>query len=462
MLGPSRYHGRRKGVAIREGAVEQARREARLTLAQVAGDKLTRTAIHLIEKGRTRPSMETLQQIARQTRKPMEFFLTPDTSVALSERQSQLRELERLSAVRELHKVVEMGVLMLEQSWRADEAAVINFSIGQAYCRLVRPGEALPHLRLARKEFEQTGDEWMAVESLDWESSALGLLDDPEALPMANKALDRCRRLEPPAPQIEARILGHIAGMYVVAQSWPLAIRYYEAGVDAASGVKDLLQLAKMHHGLGLAFSRTGHPGTARQHYDKALALYSIENDHGSMYRVENDLGDLMLQQGQLDAAEQHFLKALEGSVDLGLDRRGRGYILACLGEVKLRKDDLAEANEYLLQALGVGEAGGEPIVMAEAHVLLAQVEERIGNLAVADDHFEVGIRILEELGMPDRLRDAHMEYAEILDGRRQMIAASRHWKRAAEIGKMASHGRKLTRASGQERLEAAASSGAA
>src|ERR1700736_71120 len=98
MLGTGRYHGRRKGVAIREGAVEQARREARLTLAQVAGDKLTRTAIHLIEKGRTRPSMETLQQIARQTRKPLDFFLLdPQAPPAMTARQAQLRELERLS-----------------------------------------------------------------------------------------------------------------------------------------------------------------------------------------------------------------------------------------------------------------------------------------------------------------------------------------------------------------------------
>jgi tetratricopeptide (TPR) repeat protein len=462
MLGTSRYHGRRKGVAIREGAVEQARREARLTLAQVAGDKLTRTAIHLIEKGRTRPSMETLQQIARQTRKPIDFFLAPDTSHTLSERQMQLRELERLSAVRELHKVVEVGVFMLEQGWSADEAAVIHFSIGQAYCRLVRPGEALPHLQLARAEFERAGDEWMSVESLDWESSALGLLDNPEALPMANRALERCRRLDPPAPQIEARILGHIAGMYVVAQTWPLAIRYYEAAVEAASGVKDLLQLAKMHHGLGSAFAHTGHPGTARQHFDKALALYSIENDLGSMYRVENDLGNLLLREGQLDAAEQHLLKALEGSFELSLERRGRGYVLACLGEVKLRKGHLADANEYLLQALAVGEASEEPIVLAEAHVMLGHVEERIGNLAVADDHFEVAIRILEELGMRDRLRDAHMEYAELLDGRRQLVAASRHWKRAAEIGKLASQGRKLTGTSMAERREAGAPSGAA
>jgi hypothetical protein len=55
------------------------------------------------------------------------------------------------------------------------------------------------------------------------------------------------------------------------------------------------------------------------------------------------------------------------------------------------------------------------------------------------------------------------MEYAELLDGRRQLVAASRHWKRAAEISKMASQGLKLTGTSAAEqRREAAATSGAA
>src|SRR5216683_2360166 len=71
MLG-TKYRGRRRGIAVREGSVEQARREAKLTLAQVAGGTLTRTAIHLIEKGRTRPSIETLQQTARPDGKPDE------------------------------------------------------------------------------------------------------------------------------------------------------------------------------------------------------------------------------------------------------------------------------------------------------------------------------------------------------------------------------------------------------
>src|SRR5713226_2960031 len=437
----SKYRGRRKGVPVREGSVEQARREARLTLAQVAGGTVTRTAIHLVEKGRTRPSMETLQQIARQTRKPIEFFLTPDSPSALTERQSQLRELERLTSVRELQGVVDLGTSLLEKDWNAGDEAIIHFCLGQAYCRLVQPAEALQHIRLARIEFERVGDEWMTVETLDWHSSALGLLDDSEALPLAHQALERCRQLTPKAPQIEARILGHIAGMYVAAHAYVPAIRYYDAAVSAAAGVKDLLQLAKMHHGLGFAYRSQQQPATARQHFDKAITLYSIESDLSAACRVENDLGDLLLQQGQLDSAEEHLLKALAGSNELKMDRRGRGYILANLGEVHLRRDELSQARDYLEQALDVAEGVDERVVLATARILLGRLEEQTGNPRLADDHFETGIRLLEQLRMPDRLRDAHMEYAELLEARQDLVAALRHWKQGAEIGVVAALG---------------------
>ncbi len=381
MLG-TRYRGRRQGVEIRAGSVEQARREARLTLAQVAAGKLTRTAIHLIEKGRTRPSMETLQLIARQTHKPIDFFLTAEASSVLTERQAQLRELERLTAVRQLEAVIQMGISLLDQTWSAEDTAAIQFSVGQAYCRLVRPTDALEHLIAARHQFERSGDEWMAVEALDWESSARGLLDDPDALPLANQALERCR-----------------------------------------------------------AYQSTQQPGIARQHYDKALTLYSIESDLSAVYRVEIDLGDMLLQQGLIDAAEQHLLKALRGSDELRIDRRGHGYILTNLGDVHLRRGELPEANEYLMQALEMAEAIPERIVVANARVLLGKLNERQGNAALADDQFATAIRILEQLAMPDRLRDAHMEYAEVLDARDDTVAAAGHWKLAAEIGKMASLG---------------------
>src|SRR5260370_3253110 len=440
MLG-TRYRGRRQGVDVRAGSVEQARREAKLTLAQVAGGKLTRTAIHLIEKGRTRPSMETLQLIARQTRKPLDFFLTPESSSVLTERQAQLRELERLTAVRQLEQVIAIGTSLVEQKWSPEDTAVIHFSVGQAYCRLVQPKEAIEHLRPAREQFERSGDEWMAVEALDWESSALGLLDDPDALPLAHQALERCRQLEPKPTHMEARILGHIAGMYVVARSWVTAIRYYEAAAAAASVVKDLLLLAKMHHGLGLAYKSIHQPAPARQHYDKALTLYSIESDFTPVYRVENDLGDLLLQQGRLDAAEQHFLKALAGSNELNMDRRGHGFILANLGEVRLRRGELSEAEAYLQQALEVAEAITERGVCANARGLLGRLAERQRNAAMADRHFETANGILEQLGMPERPRDAHLDYAPALDARNDGPSATLHCKPPPQHRKLANLG---------------------
>ena len=69
-----KYRGRLKGIAIRRNSVRQARLEAGLSLAQVAAGKVSRTAIHYIETGRSLPSLETLRLIAHQTGKPIEFF----------------------------------------------------------------------------------------------------------------------------------------------------------------------------------------------------------------------------------------------------------------------------------------------------------------------------------------------------------------------------------------------------
>jgi hypothetical protein len=50
---------------------------------------------------------------------------------------------------------------------------------------------------------------------------------------------------------------------------------------------------------------------------------------------------------------------------------------------------------------------------------------------------------------MPDRLRDCHMAYGEVLDRRGDSSSAARHWRLAAEIGKAAALGIALRRTAG-------------
>src|SRR3979409_1309251 len=68
--------GRRKGVEIKAGTARPARLEAGLSLGQVAGTDISRTAIYFVETGKAKPSMETLKLIASRTGRPLDYFLS--------------------------------------------------------------------------------------------------------------------------------------------------------------------------------------------------------------------------------------------------------------------------------------------------------------------------------------------------------------------------------------------------
>jgi transcriptional regulator with XRE-family HTH domain len=66
-------------MSVDPARVREARSAAGLSLAQLAGDQVSRTFIHLIEQGRSRPSRKVLALIARRTGKPMGYFLITDS-----------------------------------------------------------------------------------------------------------------------------------------------------------------------------------------------------------------------------------------------------------------------------------------------------------------------------------------------------------------------------------------------
>jgi len=71
-------HG--SGVAVDPERVREARLEAGLSLAELAGDDVSRTFIHFVEHGRSRPSPAVLALIARRTHKPVSYFMAESTA----------------------------------------------------------------------------------------------------------------------------------------------------------------------------------------------------------------------------------------------------------------------------------------------------------------------------------------------------------------------------------------------
>jgi len=111
---------RRPGVPVDPLRVRKARREAGLSLAQVAGDDVSRTFILFIEQGKARPSREVLRLIARRTGKPVEYFAVPSApaGAACREIPNELlaiaRRLRRLSGTAGLAAGEREGLRILE------------------------------------------------------------------------------------------------------------------------------------------------------------------------------------------------------------------------------------------------------------------------------------------------------------------------------------------------------------
>lgn len=70
-----RRGARGSGITVDPTRVHEARVEAGLSLAQLAGDDVSRTFIHFVEQGRSRPSKAVLSLIARRTGKPISYFI---------------------------------------------------------------------------------------------------------------------------------------------------------------------------------------------------------------------------------------------------------------------------------------------------------------------------------------------------------------------------------------------------
>jgi tetratricopeptide (TPR) repeat protein len=405
-----------------------------MSMSQLAGSDITRQAIFLIETGKTRPSMRTLELIASRTGKPVAFFMRQhDHSTAAANPDSRVSELQALCLQRQFDAALAMGQAILEQRLPLSVEAHVRHYVGQALVNLSRPDEALDHIRRAQAILESEPDPWLSVECADWEACALYLKEDPRALSVAERALKLCRSTRPRLPGTEARILEHIATIHVKNHTYERAIALYEEALQAAGGVRDLARLGRTYHGLSSAYQQRGDLVRATEFAHKALALYALEHDMALLARGENELGLLLMRQGQTSRAEEAFRSAL-GHFDESGTETAKSHVLLSLAELQMKTGRLDESLAMVKKALDLAARLGERQAESTAHELSGRVHELMGKHQLADREFRAAQRILSADGLRARLAESHASYAEMLEARGDHGAAGKHWKEAASL----------------------------
>jgi tetratricopeptide (TPR) repeat protein len=406
-------------------------------MAQLAGSELTRQAIFLVESGKARPSMRTLEFIAQRTGKSVESFLKPPTGSKQSKGpvlgDSRVEELQALCLQQQFEKAIALGLSLLQNRMPAKAEAHVRHYVGQALVRSMQPDQGLDHLRRAQALLEQEPDPWLAAECADWEACALYLKEDKRALSVAEHALKLCRSTQPRLPGTEARILEHIATIHVKNHAFDRAITFYEEALQAAGTMRDLPRLGRTYHGLGIAYQERGDIGRAIEYTHKALALYALEHDTALLARGENELGLLLMKGGQLARAEESFRTALVHFADAGTER-AKSHVLVSLGELLLRSGRHDDAMQTAKEAIDLAKRLDERLAQADGHVLLAQLYERVGRHEPANKEFGLALRLLTNEGQSDRLAEVHASYAEVLEARGDERRASQQWKKAANL----------------------------
>lgn len=421
-------------MTLRPGSVKQARHEAGLSLAQVGKGHVTAPAIYLIETGRTRPSLPTLEHIAHRTGKPVEFFLA-DPSGAADETQTRLAELEAMVADGRYEDAIALGNSLLNLGSSAYRLGRIRYFVALAHLQSAQPELAAGLLAEARAHFEAINDGVMLAESLGALAGLANLTQRPDALALAENALAVCRGLNPVPIPTETRLLGIVATAHVANLDWAKAVEYYEAAIKAAGSMLDLRRMAKVYSDLSSAYQQLGQIDTASRYATRSVALLDVLRDRVSLARSENNLGLILLARGETGPAREHLDKSFELARESDL-HVGRSQMLLSMCELCLQEDTLDQAGEFAREALELAERMSETANVADAHVWLGRIAERAGDHARTDHELALAIQGFEKLGNQERLFRCHGIYAEMLEKRGDVARAYKHMKQAVHASR--------------------------
>ncbi|MEP7106021.1 MAG: tetratricopeptide repeat protein [Chloroflexota bacterium] len=420
---------------MRPGAVKQARAESGLSLADVAAGRVTRAAIHLIETGRSRPSMPVLEMIAERTGRPVSWFLAPGgrKSAADLELEARIGELEHMAVEQRYEEVRARAGELLEQAVGETFEARIRYFLGRALVRLNDPNEALPHLKRARAIFEALEDSWMVVECMDWIAGGMYVREDSGALEMQEEALRLCRSLDPVPLSTEIRLMTNLAAVYTDRQDWSRAVKLYEQVIAKGKDAQDMGRLARIYSGMGTAYRNLGDMTRAVSYTQKAAAFQSLQHDTAALARVELELAKLLIRHGDLAAAEEHLNRALKSCIDHGLEDQ-KGRVLLGMSELHLTGGDLERAGREANEAVREAQKAGRGATAADGHAALGRIRAASGDGPGADREFDAALRIYEGMNVPEKLVEIHHLYSEILRDRGDLDSALDHKDAALAI----------------------------
>jgi tetratricopeptide (TPR) repeat protein len=425
--------------AIRLGErLRQLRSAAGLTQSDLAGDRFSKEYVSQIERGKTRPTRETIEWLAARLGVDAGFLTS---GVPADERGRLEGALARAEALYEAGEDTDAAsafelLVPAARSTGSPELQVRALvGTGQAKMRLSDHRAALELLSEARVLTES--DSFSDVERADvlfkLGACRYQLNSTQSAIALFNEALALAERSGLPCDALKADIFSWRSRCWRRQRDYEAARDDVERALELAQGVDDLRTIGVANFQASLVADRQGHWVLARTYAERAREAYAQLSDRVHVGELTNNLGAFNFLLGITDDAINLLKEAFAIALETGRDADA-GRAVSSLAQIHLRTGEPALAEEQARHALRlldgrvdyVDEVGNAQLVLGRALLEQGRFDEAEAAFADAELSFA-------DLGSGSHRAAAWVARGDLAARRGDHEAAAELYRAAAE-----------------------------
>ena len=423
------------GVGSRVRALRVA---AGLTQTALAGDRFSKEYVSQIERGKTRPTEETVAWLAERLGVDSEYLLRGVSSDVRTRVEAKLAQAEALS---EAHRDREAIVLFREARAEISTLGSAELEVralageGWALQELGSPRDGLAVLQVARELTERPefsdldrADVLFRIGCCRYRISSI-----PTAVSLFDEALELAERSGLPCDVLRARILAWRSRCRRRQADFEAAREDVERALELAQGVDDPRAVAGAYFQASFVAEKMGHWGLARQYAQQAKAIYQDLNDERNTGRIMLNLGGLQLLLGKSEQAIEHLTRSFALAVEAG-SQPDAAQALGSLAAVHEQLGDHEAADEHARKALALLE-GREDFLdeIGQSNLVLGRSLLERGRLDEAEQCFRAADRAFEQMESVAHRTGAWVAMGDLAERRGNAREAARWYRNAAE-----------------------------
>ncbi len=418
--------------------LRQLRVAAGMTQTDLAGDRFSKEYVSQIERGKTRPTRETINWLAQRLGVDSGFLAD---GVSADERGRVDAALTRAGALLEARRNDEA----LEE-FESIRSAVLATGMPELEARALS-GEATVRMRagdvreaialLERARALSEGTSFSDVEradvlfrlgvgryKLNSIQTSIGLFDE---------ALKVAERSEIPSDQLRSNILAWRSRCYRRRRDLEAAREDVERALELAEGLNDKRTAADVYFQASIIADREGHWVLARSYAERAKAAYEELSDRGNLGRLLNNLGGINFLLGHPEEAVSFLKDAVGIALEVGNDAEA-AHAVNGIAQVHLRTGDVKRAEEQARYALELlGDRVDEIAEIGNAHLVLGRALLEQDRLEEADEAFQAGEHAYDQLSSGSHRASAWVAQGDLAARRGDDRAAARLYRQAAD-----------------------------